>query len=98
MNISGFHFVDRQCNKNMNNETAAKYKDIFPHNIPDKASNSVYIDNFTILTIFIVRLSYFNIFISDVCKLVGFPNTKILSIFHTWTLKRWCSQPSTDFI
>lgn len=25
MNISGFHFVDRQRNKNMNNETAGKY-------------------------------------------------------------------------
>lgn len=62
MNISGFHFVDRQCNKNMNNETAAKYKDIFPHNIPDKASNSVYIDNFTILTIFIVIFFHILIF------------------------------------
>lgn len=29
MNISGFHFVDRQCNKNMNNEKAGKYKVIF---------------------------------------------------------------------
>lgn len=27
INISGFNFVDRQCNKNMNNERPGKYKD-----------------------------------------------------------------------
>ena len=38
-------------------------------------------DNFTILVIFIVRLSYFIIFISDICNVREFPHAKIFSIF-----------------
>lgn len=41
----------------------------FTH-INAKASNSVDTDNFTILTILIVRLSYFIIVTSNVCKLL----------------------------
>lgn len=43
----------------------------FTH-INAKASNSVDTDNFTILTILIVRLSYFIIVTSNVCKLLYF--------------------------
>lgn len=40
MNISGFHFVDRQCNKNMNNEKEGTYKYVL--HIPAKNSVNIY--------------------------------------------------------